>query len=240
MSECRHLRHLRTCLASKSNRMNPMNNLKNIHNLKKVNASRVRATASGWSAPSDDPEANERKHWSQFARYDYPIARSGQKLLGLVSNQRRAFKLNRSSLPTISIGLVDSDYNQYICSSPDSPRTESKRAYSTLTMGLVSGKCERKSQFQCACCSNALSNCSCNCEKSTRCLCAGPRHFHRIGVTHHSRWFSTSTKMNSKDLTGMDLLREPNVNKVCTLQLPLSVPIDITIDATTKLIVSFS
>ena len=88
------------------------------------------------------------------------------------------------------------------------------RSHSTVTMGQISGKCDRKSRFKCACCENSLSNCTCNCEKSSRCLCAGPRNFHRIG-NYQNRWFSTSKKINNRDLTGTTLLREPNVNKVC-------------------------
>jgi malate dehydrogenase (oxaloacetate-decarboxylating)(NADP+) len=59
-----------------------------------------------------------------------------------------------------------------------------------------------------------ISNCRCSCEKSTRCFCAGPRHYHRIGVNHQNRWFTTGNhKMSHKELKGIYLLREPNVNK---------------------------
>lgn len=79
------------------------------------------------------------------------------------------------------------------------------------SMGLVSGKCH---DDICACCSLKLSYCRCNCEKSTRCYCAGPRHFHRIGINQQIRKFSTTQAKMDKELRGLNLLREPNVNKV--------------------------
>ena len=205
MTECRHLR---TCFASKLNQINPMNNLKNIHNFKKVSASSVSVTTR--SAQTYDVDAKHYNHFSLFKRNDYPISKSFNKFQGLESQQKSLFKLKRSGISGISIGF-ESNSSQL---QKLSPLVLSIREYSSLSMGLISGKCERNSR-QCACCSKSLSNCSCNCEKSTRCLCAGPHNVHRIGIAPHSRWFSTSKALNSKDLIGTDLLREPNVNKVC-------------------------
>lgn len=168
-----------------------MNALKNINNLKKVSGTAY----SSQTKLTNDAQSKSKLYY--YNRYNSPNNQS----LGLAS-EKCFFTINNPSVSLLTAS------RSHVCQ-----RLSISRNYCSLIMGLISDKCERRSQ--CACCSHKLSNCRCDCEKSTRCLCAGPRHYHRIGITHHSRWFSTGNKMTNKELDGMDLLREPNVNKVC-------------------------
>jgi hypothetical protein len=191
MTECRQLRRYFT------SKMYNLYNLKIIHNLNKVSAT--------YAVSAHSNDAQSKRYY--YSRYNSPIPKTYYKSWGLAS-EKCFFTINSQSITTLSGAPVSRSHS---CQ-----RLSLTRNYSSLLMGLISTKCDRHSQ--CACCSDKISNCRCNCEKSTRCFCAGPRHYHRIGVTHHNRWFSTGNhKMSNKELKGIDLLREPNVNKVCLI-----------------------
>lgn len=186
MSECRQLRRYLT------SKLYP--NLKNIHNLNKLCA-----TAS--SAQNDSQTVFERDHELPKLYLSHKLPKSISKLNFRLASDKCFYNINNpvttNSTPVRSLTSEPLFY----------------RNYSSFLMGLISTKCNHHPM--CGCCSENLSSCRCNCEKSTRCFCAGPTHFHRIGLTHHNRWFSSNNhKMSNKELVGMDLLREPNVNKV--------------------------